>query len=98
MKFKNSIKNKKHNIENKEDIDTAVESLEYQIIQVFNAASTGKKSKYIQKLPEEISTYIREKNKAKKKYLRTLNPEDKTTLNQLRWKVKDKIKEYNNEN
>lgn len=66
------------NVKSKYEIDIAVLKFEEQTFEAINEATTTKISTYQPKnLPDEIQYLIKEKNLARKKYHRTLNPEDK---------------------
>lgn len=71
-------------IETVEDIDNAVENLELKIRGAKNEATrTINLQRRIDALPGEIRDAIREKNRARRRFHRTLAPEDRAEANRL---------------
>lgn len=81
-----------------EEIDIAVEHLEQKMLE---AKSTATRSESLRKrrdvLPQDIRDLIRERNRARKRYHRTLAPEDRTEKNRLIAEVRRQLAEYREE-
>lgn len=82
-KFKQRVIATKHKIRSQMDIERAVQALETSITQALNQATKMlEPNSRIKTIPKFITNMIKEKNKVKKKYYKTLDPgEDKTKHN-----------------
>lgn len=80
-----------------QDLDKAVDGLTTHLQGAQERSSRAKILPAADKtLPQDLRELIREKNRAKKRYARTLDPLHKRELNQLQARVKDSLKaEYN---
>lgn len=97
-KFKNELKIREEQINNEEDLEKAVNTLQKEIKDAMEkATTTTTKIKNKQTLPQEILSLIKKKNKAKKQYARTLYPRHKAELNRLTNEVKAAVTEYGNQ-
>lgn len=96
-KFRNEMETKTLNIGNETELNEAVIDLERRIKDAEQAATTTIKENKKNVLPASIKLLLETKRKAKKKYIKTLHPDDKRELNRLTNEVKMEIRSYNNE-
>lgn len=96
-KFKQELQIEPIVIENKEDIDAAVEYLEQKITTTIQKNTTTKTVKKNKILPAHLKLKIMEKKKLCKKYQRTLHPDAKTALNKITNEIKSELQQHYNE-
>lgn len=96
-KYKNAITTEPLEINNKNDIDKAVLTLEENIRTALQESTTQKTVADIQSIPVYLRNLIKQKNRAKRDYIRTLDPQRKHRLNQLTNEVQQQLKEHRNQ-
>lgn len=99
-KFRDVLKTKKIPIiRNKNEIEEKALELQQIINDAFAAATTIKikTKKQLDTLPIYLKELIKEKNKARRTYHRTLNPQDKTHLNYMTRRVTEALTEHQND-
>jgi hypothetical protein len=95
--FQETIKITKSPTNNPQEIENAVKQLETDIKQAYEQATYVKKIQPKQLLPQHIQQLIQTKNKARRKYHRTLDPNDKTHLNRAANELKQELlREHSN--
>lgn len=95
--FKKSIKTPISIIKNSKELDEAILNFNNKITEAITTASTKIIGRETNKLPEEIVNLIKTKNRQRKIYNITLDPNDKTKLNQLNTDIQLKIHIHRNE-
>lgn len=98
LKYRRLLKINNTPITTREDIENEIAQLQNAISEATAEATTTQPRKTCQKpLPPAIKDIIKAKNKAKKRYMRTFHPQDKTNLNYLTNEVKRLLQDYRNE-
>lgn len=80
-----------------EDIEAAVLDLQDKILTTMDQCTKTITRNEYKPLPRQLRNLIRDKNHAKKTYVKTLHPTDKTKLNRLTEEVKTRLEDYRNE-
>lgn len=95
--YKNTLDTPIRQLNSTDELEHAVEHLERQIQ---TALDTATKTILVPhkdtQLPGDILELIKQKNRARKRYHTTLDPLDKTALNNLNNQIQDKIHEHRN--
>jgi hypothetical protein len=94
--FQETIKTTNSPINNPQEIENAVKQLEIDIKQAYEQATYVKEIQPKQLLPQHIQQLIQTKNKARRRYHRTLDPNDKTHLNRAANELKQALREHSN--
>ncbi|KAK9881891.1 hypothetical protein WA026_018088 [Henosepilachna vigintioctopunctata] len=95
--FRENIEAKNMEINDHQQLEEAIFDLERRIK---TAEEKSTKSIIINtknEIPQHIKTLLAEKKIAKKKYIRTMHPEDKKKLNSLTNEIKSELREHSNE-
>lgn len=95
--YRNSIPPLAGPLTTNEDIETAVQELQDTILTNLDQNTQTTTRNEHRQLPRHIRNLLKDKNRAKKTYVRTLHPQDKTELNRLTEEVKTKLTEYKND-
>ncbi|KAL3267675.1 hypothetical protein HHI36_024319 [Cryptolaemus montrouzieri] len=95
--FKENMETKKITIGDANELEQAIQDLENRIKEAERKATKMLAAGQKRPLPTHIHALIAEKKRAKKKYMRTMHPDDKRTLNNLNNKVKEEIRQMFNE-
>lgn len=96
-KFRETMIAKKFTINKQEELEERIIDLEERIkVAMEKSSRTEEDIKRRNRLPANLQQLKKEKRKAKKTYMKTLNPDDKRKLNTLTQKLREEINELAN--
>lgn len=94
-KFRTELKTTNHTITNEEELESAAVLLENNIKAALLNSTITKTEKVInEKIPQHLEQLMKDKNKIKRRYFITLDPQDKTRLNNATKQVKKALEEH----